>query len=136
MILTNITNPQDPYYQAITELQRLRNGRIVRFDGTVKSALPELKVIRPRYMAVAVKPEIIEEIFAYDIFTLAREVASSTGVDLSYGLLTGATADDVLGYVQRIEMWEREGKAKKATFRAYFSTSEGAFVRSWQPDDA
>ncbi len=127
VILTNITNPQDPYYQAIAELQRLRNGRVVRFEGTVKSAVSELKAIRPRYMAVAVKPEMIEELFAYDIFTLAREIASSTGVDLAYGLLTGATAGDVLGYIQRIETWEREGRAKKATFRAYFSTGEGAF---------
>jgi len=127
VILTNIANPKDPYYQAIAELQQLRNGRVVRFEGTVKSALSELKAIRPRYMAVAVKPEMIEELFAYDIFTLAREIASSTGVDLAYGLLTGATAGDVLGYIQRIETWEREGKAKKATFRAYFSTGEGAF---------
>ncbi len=126
-ILTNITNPQDPYYQAIAELQRLRNGRVIRFEGTVRSAVSELKAMRPHYMAVAVKPEMIEELFAYDIFTLAKEITASTGVDLAYGFVTGATAGDVLGYIQRIENWEREGKAKKATFRAYFSTSEGAF---------
>jgi hypothetical protein len=126
VILTNIANAQDPYYAGIVELQKLRNGRIVRFEQTAISALPELITLRPRYIAVLVKPEVIDEFFAYDIFCLARETGNKTGLDVTYGFVTGDTAQNLLSYIQRLKSWEFDSRTKKPVFRAYFSTLKGA----------
>jgi hypothetical protein len=126
VILTNITAAQDPYYAALLELQKLRNGRIVRFEQTAREALPELLSLRPRYIAVLVKPEVIDLFFASDIFSLTREIRNKTGVDLAYGFVTGDTAQNLLNYIQRLKSWEADGKTKKPVFRAYFSSGEGA----------
>jgi hypothetical protein len=126
VILTNIINTQDPYYAGIVELQKLRNGRIVRFDQTARNALAELVTLRSHYIAVLVKPEVIDQFFAYDIFCLARETGNKTGLDVTYGFVTGDTAQNLLSYIQRLKSWESDGRTKKPVFRAYFSTSKGA----------
>jgi hypothetical protein len=109
VILTNIPDT-DAFAKAATEFKALLHpeAKIVQFDVDKWDALAKsLRDIKPRYVAVVVKPETLDINFQGKFLKLCTEMDDDPFCDFSYGYITGGTAEETLAFVQNI------AKAKK-----------------------
>jgi len=125
VILTNY-NEESPYYPAIQKLAEYRQARILHFDTDVFVVLDSLKVIQPAYVAVMIPPETLDENFAYDVFSLAKQVDEAFDTDFAYGFIAGNHADEVMQYVERIIAYEQQQIFLNKVFRCFWRTGAGA----------
>ncbi|MBN1267891.1 MAG: hypothetical protein JXA25_20535 [Anaerolineales bacterium] len=126
VILTDI-GENDPYRQAVDILAAYRQAEIVLFADSVFETLEELQSLDVRFAAVMVKPERLEEGFAFDVFNLAKQVNPGFDTDFAYGYITAGQPADMVAYVQRVIDYERGSISVEPVFRAFWRTGSGAF---------
>ena len=108
VILTDLPQ-EDPYYVAVTRLQQYRAARIVPFRGSCLGAeLQSVRELGPQFVAIVVRPHTIDINFAYDVLEFSSRLDEDPFPDFAYGFITGATADDAVGFVDNIIRAERE----------------------------
>lgn len=92
----------DPYFAAARRLQEHRAARLIRFSsGKVAETLDPIRQAQPMFVAVVVRPETLDVNFAYEMLELAVKVDDDPFTDFAYGFITGTTAADALGLVER-----------------------------------
>lgn len=100
----------DPFYQALLLLQDFRQATILHFDpADLSGLLDKLKEIKPRYLALIMKPLELDINFARRFLMISTQVDDDPFADFSYGFITGANADDARQFVQNIIDAERGG---------------------------
>lgn len=103
LVLTTITDTNDTYYQAAKLLKNYRNGSILTFSPANLPALQaQLTQIKPRYVALVMRPQEIDINFVRRFFMLSTYIDPDPFTDFSYGFITGATGQDALNFVQNI----------------------------------
>lgn len=98
VILTNI-NENDPYYPAVLALKNYRNATVVPFNNAVNESLPSLKILKPQYAAIAVKPETIDLDFVAQTYLSLAEIDDDIFIDCAVGFITAATSSEMLTLV-------------------------------------
>jgi hypothetical protein len=125
VILTNIEE-NDSYFQAVQILADYRQAEVIRFEDNIFDTEQALKEGDVQFAAVMVKPEILEEFFAFDVFTLAKQVEPGFATDFSYGYITAVSAEDMVAYVQRVIDYEQGRIHVEPVFKALWRTGERA----------
>jgi hypothetical protein len=93
-VVVSLVPEDDPYFEAAAELRKLRGGRIILADAAdVDGVLGELRQAQPRYVAVVLRPETLDENFVRKFLVLATKVDDDPFVDFAYGFVTGDSAD-------------------------------------------
>jgi hypothetical protein len=113
VILTNV-GVGDGYHRAVERLAAHRQARVLSFDPQRPMASKdELQRLRPRYVALVLKPRDLDINVARGVLMLSTELDDDPFCDFAYGFITGATAADALAFVDNIIKAEREGVAGK-----------------------
>ncbi len=115
VILTNIPEV-DPFYSAVSLLQNYRSALVIRFLDDVSEAVASLKAVMPEYVAVAVKPEMIDVDFAARTYLALSQLDDDQFLDCSVGFITGASAFDMSLLVNNTIA--AEGKARPSKYCA------------------
>lgn len=101
VVLTDLAE-SDPYFAAARRLQEHRSARLIRFPpGRVAETVDAIREAQPAFVAVVVRPETLDVNFAYEVLEIAVKVDDDPFTDFAYGFVTGATAADALGLVER-----------------------------------
>jgi hypothetical protein len=125
VIMTDL-DPGDDYYAAVEKLAAYRQAEIVTFGEDVSAVLPELQALSPRFLAIVTRPERIEEGFAFEIFTLAKDIQPGFETDAAYGFITGITAEDAVAYVDNLALYERDLMPQNENFLILWRTHSGS----------
>ncbi len=125
VILTDI-DEDDPYYAAVEKLRIYRAAQIVRFEYDVAQAKGALRELAPDFMAVVIRPERMEEGFAFEVFQLAKDLEGGFDTDVAYGFITGATAEDSVAYVERVIAYEQADEQLAPAARTLWRTGAGS----------
>ncbi len=125
VILTDIAE-DDPYYAAVEKLRIYRAAEIVRFEDDVAQAKTALRNLAPDFMAVVIRPERMEEGFAFEVFQLAKDLEGGFDTDVAYGFITGATAEDTVAYVEKVIAYEQENAQLAPAARTLWRTGAGS----------
>lgn len=125
VILTDISE-NDPYYAAVEKLSIYRGAEVVRFEEEVAEAQDALRALSPEFMAVLIRPEQMEEGFAFDVFELAKGLEGGYETDVAYGFITGATAEEAVAYVEKVITYEREATPPNPIARTLWRTGQGS----------
>jgi hypothetical protein len=125
VILTDI-NEDDPYFAAVDKLRLYREAEIVRFEDDVAEAKDALRALAPNFMAVVIRPERMEEKFAFEVFQLAKDLRGGFDTDVAYGFITGATAEDTVAYIEKVITYEMEQPQLNPIARTLWRTGQGA----------
>jgi hypothetical protein len=73
-----------------------------------------------------VRPEKIDEDFAFEVFQLAKEIDPGFATDFAYGFVTGISPEDVQQYVENVMAYESGRVELNREFRVVWRTGEGA----------
>lgn len=125
VILTDISE-DDPYYAAVEKLQIYRAAEIIRFEDEVHRVQEALRALAPNFMAVVIRPERMEEGFAFEVFQLAKGLKGGFDTDVAYGFITGATAEEAVAYVEKVITYEQEGTQLSPVARTLWRTGKGS----------
>lgn len=92
--VVSFVEESDPFYEAARELERSRDARIVlaRADE-LDSLLTELRALRPRYVAVVIRPNMLDENVVRRFMKLATRLDDDPFLDFAYGFITGDSAE-------------------------------------------
>lgn len=102
VILTNLTN-EDPYFEAVSLLQKHRNAQVLKFDpANVASLAEKLRMISPAFVCVILHPESLDINLNYDIFDLSTQLDEDPFPDFTYGFITGSTADNAVAMIKNM----------------------------------
>jgi rhamnogalacturonyl hydrolase YesR len=113
VVLTDLPDG-DPYLAAARELAQYRSGEIVHFDRDRLLALRRALALRqPRYVALVLRPEEIDANLAREMIAFSTRMDSDPFPDFAFGFITGPTAEDALGLVERAIEVERAGLPKR-----------------------
>ncbi len=82
-------------------LVEIHQARMVEYDTYTSEALPLLKKLAPRYVAVVEKPECIDRKFVMDLNRMSRKVDDDIYGDFLWGIITGYDAGAALKLVER-----------------------------------
>jgi hypothetical protein len=98
----NDKSGQDPYERVVRELAKLRNpSAILNLDANgLEGLVGELQTLKPRYVALVVHPERIEDNFVGGVFEGLTGLDDDPYIDCAYGYITGATPQDALRLVR------------------------------------
>lgn len=92
---------EDGYDAAARRLCELREASLVRFDAAAPQALfDRVRECRPRYIAFVLRPEQIDINLVYALWRGAISLDEDPFLDVSYGLITGATPDDAVALAE------------------------------------
>jgi hypothetical protein len=92
----------DAYDEAARVLRDGRNAEIVRFDpADLAPVRAALIAAAPRNVALVMRPEQIDFVFARRFLQLATEIDDDPFVDFAYGYITGLTPDDATALARR-----------------------------------
>ena len=93
-IIVSLVPEEDPYFEAARELLRLRGGRIIKTSpGALPSLLNDFRQARPQFVAVVLRPEMLDENLVHQFLKLATKVDDDPFVDFAYGFITGDSAE-------------------------------------------
>lgn len=107
LVLCSIADTNDSYYQAALLLKNYRNGSLLFFSTNNLPLLQsQLTQVKPRYVALVMRPEEIDINFVRRFFMLSTYIDPDPFTDFSYGFITGATGQDAINFVQNIIMAE------------------------------
>ena len=99
----------DPYSKAVTLLAKHRRATVVPFDPEALDPLRDsLRALSPEYVAVVVRPEMIDFNLARRFLQMSTEIDDDPFVDFSYGFITGATPADAVALLRRSFELEQE----------------------------
>lgn len=124
VILTDIKT-SSPYYRAVEMLAAYRGAPIHTFEESVFELQEELNN-NVRFAAVVVEPETLEEGFAFDVYTLAKEMVPGYDTDFAYGFITAANPEDMIAYVQRVMLYENGKINTTPAARVMWRSGEGS----------
>ena len=89
--------------KVIDKLEKVHQAVIVEYQVFPSEALPRLKELFPRYVAIVEKPENVSLDFVVDINRMSREVDDDIYNDFLWGIITGYDADAALRLVERAQ---------------------------------
>ena len=89
--------------KVVDRLVELHQARVVEYDNLTSEALPRLREVNPRYVAVVEKPEEINLAFIVDLNRMSREVDKDIYCDFLWGIITGFDAESALALVERAQ---------------------------------
>ncbi|MBI4617920.1 MAG: hypothetical protein HY720_30200 [Planctomycetes bacterium] len=113
----------DPYRAAAEALSEHRHAPVVAFDPTDLASLELcLRKDRPRFVAVVARPETIDTNFVRRFLMMTTRLDDDPFPDVSWGLVTGATAEEALDFVRNGISAEKKGLPKD--FLYAFVTSD------------
>jgi hypothetical protein len=93
-LLASLVPESDPYFAAVRELERSRGARIVTGNASeVTALLEEFRQSKPRYVAIVLRPNALDENLVRKFLVLATKVDDDPFVDFAYGFITGDSAD-------------------------------------------
>lgn len=138
VVLTDLVEG-DAYFAAAQRLREYRSARMIRFpSGELAAARAPLRQAQPLFVAVVVRPETLDVNFAYDVLELAITVDDDPFTDFAYGFITGATAADALGLVERTIRAEGGAPPTNGLLVAFGPTStpqaDAGNAFEWLPD--
>jgi len=108
LILTDLDR-RDPYYVAVNKLREHRSAQTVHFTpGKLSEALPQLESLKPRFVAIVVKPDVLDVNLIYEILEIGSGLDDDPFTDFAYGFITGANADDAVALVSNTIKAEKE----------------------------
>ena len=103
VVLTGVA-PDDPYHEAARLLAAHHETQhVVALDvAQPEAVLAQLRAIAPAHVAFVLRPEQIEVNLVQRIFVMSTRVDDDPFVDFDYGFITGATAEEAVGFVRAI----------------------------------
>ncbi|MBU0753537.1 MAG: M56 family metallopeptidase, partial [Planctomycetes bacterium] len=117
----------DPFYAAAELLADWRGAEILSFDPEDLSDLPTLlSLSSPRFVGVVVRPESIDTNFIRRFFMMSTRLDEDPFCDFSWGYLTGATADEAIGFIEKIIQAEKDGLPRKFLESGVINDRSGA----------
>jgi len=142
VILTDLT-AADPYYRAVDELTRFRPAtHVLQFhEQDVDSLIEALRREQPRYVTVVAAPTSIDANLASRMFRLSTLMNDDALMDFGYGFITGATAEEAVGFVRNIARAESEwaslprrfvGVAQRGSAIGLRGSMSGSLVKAMQ----
>ncbi len=103
VVLTNISDTTDAYYDAVRLIRDYRNAEVIQFTTTGLTALQTTLIAeQPRYAAIVMKPIDIDINFVRSFLIMSTNLDSDPFSDFSYGFITGAIAQDAIDFVNNI----------------------------------
>ncbi len=103
VVLTSVSDTNDPWYDVVDLLAAYRNAPVVTFQpALLNNLLPELMTLAPRYAAVVVRPTELDINFIRRFLMMSTQLDDDPFSDFSYGYITGATAQDAVNFVNNI----------------------------------
>jgi len=147
VVMTHVS-ADDPYIQAAKLLVRYRSGHLLRFaPGRVQRVLGTLRRLRPEFVAIVVRPEILDVNLAYEVLELSTKLDNDPFPDFTYGFITGATSGDAAQFVRNIisaeEQWDplplnvvalgpsSVPQADAASGLGWLSSARGKYLPHW-----
>lgn len=92
----------DPEWARVVEaLQKKHGAPVLYYKENPRETLGKLKTLRPRYVAVVEKPELIGRDYIIGLNKLCREVDDDIYEDFLWGVITGYTAASALKMVDQ-----------------------------------
>lgn len=91
------------WQKVVDRLVELHEARVVEFNERTSEALPQLRELAPRYVAIVEKPENIDISFVVDLNRMSRNVDDDIYCDFLWGIITGYDADSALALVERAQ---------------------------------
>ena len=89
--------------KVVNRLTEIHQAKVVNYDKLPSEALPLLKELSPRYVAVIEKPEYINRDFIINLNRMSREIDDDFYGDFLWGIITGYDADAALRLVERAQ---------------------------------
>ena len=136
VILTNYSE-DSPFYTGIQTLKNYRDAEIVFFENDILSVLDTLRDLKPNYVTVIISPLDIDEGFAYNLYTLSKQIDMNYDTDFSYGLITGNYPEDVENYIENVILYESGNAEMQKVFKCFWRTGTGAVgggIGGWGDD--
>src|SRR5207247_2463249 len=122
------------FYKAVERLAAHRHGQIIRLDPDHLAAFGDaLRQRPPRYVAVVLRPERLDYDFARRFLAMATQMDDDPFVDLSYGFITGATAEEAAAFVERGIKAEQTKRQPDLGSISVWGISKSQLVRSKFP---
>ncbi|MDR2039719.1 MAG: hypothetical protein LBQ60_17500 [Bacteroidales bacterium] len=87
------------WYTVVQELQKKHQAGALFYNEHPEELLPELKEIRPRYVAIVEKPEQLNRDFIIRVHQLSRKIDEDIFADFLWGVITGYDAGSALKMV-------------------------------------
>ncbi|MBI2919581.1 MAG: hypothetical protein HYY18_00685 [Planctomycetes bacterium] len=126
VIVTDIAE-SDAWYEAVSVLAKHRDATVVTFDPERLDDLgASLAKLQPRFVAVVVKPEVIDTNFIRRFLMMSTRLDDDPFCDFACGYITGATAGDAVKFVRNMMKAEAEGLPEKFTYTCVTSGKSGA----------
>ncbi|MDQ7778808.1 MAG: hypothetical protein RDV41_03760 [Planctomycetota bacterium] len=133
VVVTNIAD-SDPFYEAVTLLAAHRKAATVLFSpDDLEGLRARLAELSPRFVAVVVKPEVIDTNFIRSFLMMSTRLDADPFCDFSYGYITGATARDAATFVRNIIKAEKDGLPKRFMY-SYVCGGQCDIGREPEPD--
>ena len=86
----------------VYELQKnYPNSKVIFYEKSLKELLPELRILRPRYLAVVDKPENINREFVIEGNIICRTIDEDIYDDYIWGIISGYSYKDALRTVRQ-----------------------------------
>lgn len=94
VILTSSKVMADAEWKTVVEALKVSHpqAETVVYTDSIQEALPQLKVLKPRYVAVVDMPEAIGKKFVIDLNKISRKVDDDIFADFIAGIVTGYNA--------------------------------------------
>lgn len=87
----------------IDKLVEMHQAEVVTYRQLTSEALPRLRDLDPRYVAIVEKPENIKRDFVVDLNRMSRKIDNDIYADFFWGIITGYNADAALRLVVKAE---------------------------------
>lgn len=87
--------------KVVDRLVQRHQATVVTYKEWTSEALPRLRELYPRYVAVVDKPEQISRELVIDLNRMSREVDEDPYADFLWGIITGVDAEAALRLVER-----------------------------------
>lgn len=97
--------------KVVRRLVELHGAETVEYDMQTSEALPRLRELFPRYVAVVEKPERVSREFVTDLNRMCRRVDEDIYADFLWGIITGYDAEAALRLVERAQQPAEIGRA-------------------------
>jgi len=126
-VMTNL-EPGDPYFEAAKLLLEAHDGVLVPCrPGEAASARRRLTRLRPRNVAVVLRPEAIDVNTQREVLALSTRMDVDPFCDFAFGFVTGAEPSDAVSLVRRGLEASRRGVSKTRV-----SASVASGVKSYE----
>ncbi len=124
----------DPYFKAAERIAAHRKAPVLEFDPSDLGPLMlEISALKPRFVCVVAKPEVIDTNFIRRFLMACAGVDSDPFPDFSYGYITGEDGAAALRFVENIIRAEKSGLPRRfmSTFVTTHCSSEKDKGPSW-----